>query len=512
MTEKGLLEICGAPIQPGNDFKRETKPHGYLFVGRLLTEKYLKDVSVQTSSKVIFSESDKNMQNAEDDKNFNVNITIPLKGWDGKPVMWLSLSRLVITAKNLDDFLQKQVLYSLGFALLVLVIVSISLFFVVNKPLKTIFKSLEEKNTGLLNGLLKNKAEFGKLSSLIVQFFKMTESSVQKLSSAIEQSSISVMITNISGEVEYVNTKFIQMNDYTIDEVKGQNLRNLKFGSDFEKTSKVLLETMSSGMEWKGELLNDMKNGEQYWEYVLVSPIKDSNNEIINYLVIKEDITKQKKNEIELIAAKEKAEEANRLKTNFVANMSHELRTPMVGILGFANILSSELKEPEHIEMADTILKSGSRLTDTLNSILDLSRIESNKLDIKLIPVNLLEILDESVNLYKPIAYSKGLYLNYSFPPKPVYIKSDKEILIRVFNNLINNAIKFTHNGGVTIKIFSPINHSDNVAVDIIDTGIGIPKEFNEIIFEPFRQVSDGFSRKFEGSGLGLSITKKIVE
>jgi PAS domain S-box-containing protein len=515
MTEKGLLEIRGAPVQPSNDLKRETKPQGYLFVGRLLTEKYLKDISVQTSAKVIFKETDREalLKNAEYDKNFNVNITIPLKGWDGKPVVWLSLSRYIITAKNLDNFLKNQVLYSLGFAVLVLVIVSISLFTVVGKPLKTISKSLEEKNTALLNGLLKDKAEFGKLSSLIVQFFKLSESSIQKLSSAIEQSPVSVIITNTTGEIEYVNPKFTLVSGYTLDEVKGSNIRNLKSALNSEENNKVLWEAIGSGKELKCELLNKNKDDELYWESVLITPIKDSNSEIINYLIIKEDITEKKNYESELRIAKENAEESNRLKSNFLANMSHELRTPMVGILGFANILSSELKDPEYVEMAQTILKSGSRLTDTLNSILDLSRIESNKLDLNFSLVNLTKILSESVNLYKPMAHNKGLYLNYIFPPEPVLIESDKEILLRAFNNLINNAVKFTIKGSVTIKVYLPENHSDkNIAVDIIDTGIGIPKEYNEIIFKPFRQVSDGFSRKFEGSGLGLSITKKIVE
>ena len=334
-----------------------------------------------------------------------------------------------------------------------------------------------------------------------------------KLSRAVEQSPVSIIITDTKGDIEYINPKVTEVTGYQFAELYGKNSRIFSTAEKSKSEYKILWDTITSGKEWRGEFHNKKKNGELYWELASISPIINEKRKITHYLAVREDITEQKKNLDELVAAKEKAEEANRLKSNFLANMSHELRTPMIGILGYANILSSELKEPEQIEMTDAILKSGSRLTDTLNSILDLSRIESNKLDINLIPVNLLEILDESVNLYKPIAYSKGLYLNYSFSQKPVYIKSDKEILSRVFNNLINNAIKFTHNGGVTIKIFPPKNDSDKyIAVDIIDTGIGIPKEFNEVIFEPFRQVSDGFSRKFEGSGLGLSITKKFVE
>ncbi|HSP89059.1 MAG TPA: CHASE4 domain-containing protein, partial [Ignavibacteriaceae bacterium] len=272
IVSEGLLEIRGAPVQPSNDLTREAIPYGYLFVGRLWTENLLSDISLQTSSKISLENSkEKLVKNTNWNKDFKVTVSTKLPGWDGEPVMWLNSTRDLPMIKDLSEFVNNQVLYSLAFSILVLVIVSISLFKVVNQPLKIISQSIKEKNPALLNSLVKSKAEFGKLSSLLVQFFKISESSLQKLSSAIEQSSISVMITNVSGEVEYVNTKFIKMNGYTIDEVKGQNLRDLKFGSDFEKTNKVLFETMHSGMEWKGELLNEMKNGELYWEYVLVS-------------------------------------------------------------------------------------------------------------------------------------------------------------------------------------------------------------------------------------------------
>jgi CheY-like chemotaxis protein/two-component sensor histidine kinase len=184
----------------------------------------------------------------------------------------------------------------------------------------------------------------------------------------------------------------------------------------------------------------------------------------------------------------------------------------MVGILGYADIMEQEFSDPQHLEIASIIKQSGNRLMETLNSILDLSRIEANKHDINITPVNLIELINESVTLYKPLANRKGLFLNFKSPVNSIYINSDKDILTKVFSNLINNAIKYTQTGDITIKVSINANLNNNVKIDIIDTGIGILEEFHQVIFEPFRQVSEGLSRKFEGNGLGLSITKKFVE
>jgi CheY-like chemotaxis protein len=185
----------------------------------------------------------------------------------------------------------------------------------------------------------------------------------------------------------------------------------------------------------------------------------------------------------------------------------------MVGVLGFADILLDELTEPSHIEMVSTIKNSGMRLISTLDSILDLSRIEANKQDLNTSYVNLIEILNEVIKLYNPLIKRKKIFLKSDFPEKKVYLNSDKNLLHKIFNNLIDNAVKYTHQGGIIVKLFVQDRESDKkIFVEITDTGVGIPKEFHKIIFEPFRQVSEGFSRKYEGTGLGLSITKRLIE
>ena len=336
---------------------------------------------------------------------------------------------------------------------------------------------------------------------------------IQTLSKAIEQSPVSVVITDLQGSIQYVNNKFSEVTGYSLSEVINQNPKILKSGSQSREFYKVLWDTILSGNTWSGEIHNKKKNGELYWENAIISPIVNAEGRILNFVAVKEDITDKKKMYEDLITAKDKAEESNRLKSNFLANMSHELRTPMVGILGYTEILVSELSDPEHIELAKMVLSSGSRLIETLNSILDLSSIEAKKQDVKLAPVDIVEVLNESIYLFRPNAAAKGLYIKSYFQTESFTIHSDRAILAKIFNNLVNNAVKYTQSGGVIIE-FSVTKNGDgkNIIVDVIDTGIGISGEHHEIVFEPFRQVSEGYTRKFEGTGLGLSITNKLVK
>ncbi|MFZ0453315.1 MAG: PAS domain S-box protein [Ignavibacteriaceae bacterium] len=341
---------------------------------------------------------------------------------------------------------------------------------------------------------------------------KEAEQQIKLLSNVIDQSPMSVIITNQTGTIEYVNNAFIKLTGYKTEEVIGKNPSILKSGIHPEEFYKELWDTILSGNIWNNELQDRKKSGEIFWEKAVIFPILDNNGNISKFVAVKEDITDKKKMIEELIIAKEKAEESNRLKSNFLANMSHELRTPLFGIMGFAELLSQETKDPEHHDMSDTILKSGKRLLNSLNSILDLSRIEANKQEIRLSCVNLAEIIEETVKLFKQAAYEKGLYIIVNLQEQ-IILESDKELLLKIFDNLISNAIKYTNEGGVRINSSFYSDHlMKYIEINVADTGIGIDAEYHKIVFEPFRQASEGLSRKFEGTGLGLSITKKFVE
>ena len=234
----------------------------------------------------------------------------------------------------------------------------------------------------------------------------------------------------------------------------------------------------------------------------------ENQNQILEEKV-KERTKKLEKTNIELIAAKDKAEEMNRLKSNFYKNMSHELRTPLIGINGFADFLRQDIEDPELKFMAENIYSSGSRLSETVNLILDLSKLESEKMEFTHKQIDLVNQTEGLISLFKETAQKKGLYLKSSFSQPSIVINTDEQAFLSILNNLINNAIKFTNEGGVTIDISLKDNF---VGIKVTDSGIGIAKEYHDIIFEEFRQVSEGFNRNFQGAGLGLNITKKLVD
>lgn len=215
----------------------------------------------------------------------------------------------------------------------------------------------------------------------------------------------------------------------------------------------------------------------------------------------------------ELIIAKEKAEEMNRLKSSFLANMSHELRTPMVAILGYTEILKDEIVKKDLKEMSEEIYEGAERLLDTLNSILDLSKIEANKSEANRININVGELVQNQVKTFSELANRKKLHLDIVIKAKDKYANLDNRLFRQVLNNLVGNAVKFTKAGGVKVLVDTEVVADEKrIFVSVTDSGIGIPGDKQRLIFDEFRQVSEGLNRGFEGSGLGLTITKKFVE
>ena len=342
---------------------------------------------------------------------------------------------------------------------------------------------------------------------------KKSQEQIRILSLGIEQSPASIIITDIKGKIEYVNSKFTQLTGYNREEVIGKTPHILSTYNLKKEESLELLSTINSGKVWHGEFLNRKKNGELYWESASISPIMDSDGKITHYLSVQEDITFRKIHEKELIQAKENAEKSDRLKTEFLAQMSHEIRTPLNNILTYTSVLKEEFEDklPVGLESTFQVIDSSSqRLIRTIELILNLSRIQTGNFEIKIEKINLeKDLLEDIVLEFYSRAKSKNLDLIFQNEAEKFTVNADKYSLGQVFINLIDNAIKYTQFGKIKIRIY---NREENVYVDVQDTGIGISNDYLSQLFNPFSQEDSGITRHYEGIGLGLALVKKYTE
>ncbi len=232
-------------------------------------------------------------------------------------------------------------------------------------------------------------------------------------------------------------------------------------------------------------------------------------------LIIAKDISRLKQAEEEMRKAKEHAEAANVAKSRFLANMSHEIRTPLNGILGITEILKDDITDQTQTEYLDIISTSGQNLAKLINDILDLSKIESGKLNLETVPFAFSKTINNNIQAYKHLAEQKGLAFNCHIDENiPATVVGDSTRINQILTNLVGNAIKFTEKGSVDVTFTKLATDGRDIVLcgEVKDTGIGIPKEKEKIIFESFAQADDSVTRKYGGTGLGLTIVENLLK
>ena len=352
-----------------------------------------------------------------------------------------------------------------------------------------------------------------------VSFFSDISSTIQQkkelhlMVSALEQSENTVLITDSDGSIEYVNQAMVTVSGYSREECLGQNPRILKSDTHDTAFFQEMWQTLLSGKTWKNRIQSRKKSGDLHWEQVVISPIFNLHGMITHYIAIKTDIAQQVEMELQLQRALSEAHSLNNAKSEFLANMSHEIRTPMNAIIGMSRLaLDSGLKGKQY-ELVSSVHSAANSLLGLLNDILDFSKIEVGQLEINRQAFSLLELLDAIEKTMSVLIEEKGVNFNVDFEQIPEFIIADEFRMRQIIINLINNAVKFTKQGSITLKVSSEETITGTrLRFDIVDTGIGISKEKQQTIFGSFTQADSSIAREYGGTGLGLTICKQLVE
>ncbi|WP_310449755.1 response regulator [Sulfuritalea sp.] len=360
---------------------------------------------------------------------------------------------------------------------------------------------------------------------------KAAQEQVRKLSLAVEQSLDSIVITDLNANIEYVNESFVRVTGYSREEAIGRNPRMLQSGKTPATAYAELWQALTAGQSWMGEFHNTRKDGSEYIEFAIITPLRQPDGSVSHYVAVKEDITEKKRLGIELdhhrhrleelvesrttelLAAQQQAEAANLAKSAFLANMSHEIRTPLNAIIGLTHLLRRAGVSSQQAVRLDKIDGAGQHLLAIINDILDLSKIEAGRLQLENTDFPLAAILDNVASIIGDPARDKGLQVEVDGDDVPLWLRGDPTRLRQALLNYAGNAVKFTEQGSVALRA-RLLEDSDGellVRFEVADTGVGIAPDAMGRLFQSFEQADASVTRKYGGTGLGLAITRRLA-
>ena len=323
----------------------------------------------------------------------------------------------------------------------------------------------------------------------------------------VQRSTDVVVVVDRAGRLTYVSPAVEGLLGRPPESLVGTDMRETIHPEDRERaTAAVEAEALVQGARVEVRLAH--ADGHHVFVEAAGTPLYDDPS--VGGLVLNlRDVTERKRAQAVLLQAKRQAEEVALLKSSFLANMSHEIRTPLTAILGFSDVLAEEVDDPHLSEFVDLISRSGKRLMDTLNSVLDLARLEAGHGELEAKPVDVAALAEETAEMLRPAATDRGLELTAVVERRPLVAVLDEAALARVLHNLIGNAVKFTDEGSVQLVARE---EGGDVVVEVRDTGVGIDEAFLPSVFGEFEQESRGAGRTHEGAGLGLAISRQLVE
>ncbi len=351
-----------------------------------------------------------------------------------------------------------------------------------------------------------------------------TQEELAKLSLVASKTDNAVIITDRQGRIEWVNDGFTRITGYTMAEVMGKKPGSILRGPLTDtQTECRIRESLASRKSFTEEILNYGKDGRPYWLSMTITPVLDEEGEVLRFVAIESDITGRKRTEEELQKAKLEADAANHAKSEFLASMSHEIRTPMNAILGMADLLWESDLTAEQKQYVGVFRSAGENLLNLINDILDLSKVESGRMSLEAAAFNPADVLNEACGIMSPRAHKKDLQLSCRIDSGvPARLVGDPVRLRQILLNLIGNAIKFTEAGSVLVEAGpalaglpeppAPEDAFFLLEFKVKDTGVGIPPDKMDAIFERFTQADSSTTRKYGGSGLGLTISRQLVE
>jgi PAS domain S-box-containing protein len=334
----------------------------------------------------------------------------------------------------------------------------------------------------------------------------------RKLSLVAARTDNLVILARPDGGIDWINEACGRVLGYTLTEVYGQSALSLLAGHDPAAAAR-LTRAIQDGNPVGCDLTCRAQTGRQYDLHVDLQPVYAGGGDLETLIFLASDITQRVEAERELRRAKIEADAASRAKSDFLASMSHEIRTPMNGVIGMTSLLLHTELTAEQRDSVNTIRQSGETLLTVINDILDFSKIEAGKLEVETIPFDLTACIEDTIELFAGLAASRGLELAYRIAPSlPATIQGDPTRLRQILGNLLNNALKFTHQGSVSVEIVPHDTEPSTMVFNVRDTGIGIPPERVDRLFKPFSQVDSSTTRKYGGTGLGLAICHRLTQ